>query len=222
MVSPSICVARKGLLLGGLLLSMAAQATIDLRPKVAEVQHADVPVQIINNGDTPEFVTIKLYRLDNPGVAPEEELLTPLGLVQAPQLYVAPFSLSLGPHQQKTVHLKVLQQPAREQVYRLGVMPEKQATISGNEGNVMLLTLGYMGLVRHLPEKQVVSWQHHCEGGQLRLEATGTVRVPFVEILLDGQSYNNFNLYPGSPRQLQAVTLSGKADDKDFTLRCEA
>ncbi|AHG20599.2 hypothetical protein Z042_13920 [Chania multitudinisentens RB-25] len=200
----------------------AALAQIDIKPKVAEIQEEQAVVWVSNTGDTPEFVNITLYQVTNPGVPPEEEQMIPIGLIKEPFLYATPFKLSLGPRQENQVQLNVLKQPDKEKVYRLAVIPQQKASISGTNNNVMLVSLGFNGLVRQLPANQTATWQSRCGEQGLQLEATGTVRVEFSDLQQDGQAIDNFNVYPDTPRLISAQTLSGKAQNKPFTLRCEA
>ncbi|MFC0226562.1 hypothetical protein [Serratia aquatilis] len=223
MVSHLMCVAHKVTVLLLLILpSYAAQAVIDISPKVLEISKDRAEVYITNTGDKPEFVDITLFELSNPGVAPDEEQRIPLGLVREPYLYASPFKLSLGPRQEKTIHLKALKTPEKEKVYRLAVIPQQQARINGTQNNLMLVNLGYLGLVRQLPEKKVVSWQHHCETQGITLTSTGTVRVVFSELQQDSQTAEDFNVYPGTPRRVVAQRLSGKANNTPFSLQCGA
>lgn len=217
------CAARKAV---GILLCClpggAVQAQIDIIPKVVEMKDSRATVRVSNTGDKPEFVEIALFELANPGVPAEEEQRIPLGLVKAPSLYAAPFKLSLGPRQEKLVQLKALTQPDKEKVYRLAVIPQQKASISGTHGAVVVVSLGYMGLVRQLPVDLKVSWHHNCQAAGIRLEATGTVRVEFSNLTLDGKTVDSFNVYPGTPRHLTGKTLRGMAQGTPFTLQCGA
>ena len=199
----------------------AAQALIDINPKVVEMKDEQSVVRVINTGNTPEFVEIKLSLVGNPGVPPEEEQRTPLGLIKEPTLYAAPFKLSLGPRQEKIVQLHALRQPQTEQVFRLSVIPQQQVNLSGFHNNVILVSLGYNGLVRQLPAKHSATWGHRCQESQVRLEATGSVRVEFTELLQDSQSVEDFNVYPGTPRVIQAKRLSGKVESSAFDVKCD-
>ncbi|PAA97408.1 hypothetical protein FD644_05220 [Serratia fonticola] len=224
MANPLICAARKAVaaaVLGTFPWGMA-QALIDIRPKIVEIKGEEAVVNVINTGDKSEFVEVGLFELVNPGVPPEQEQRIPLGIIKTPYLYAAPFKLSLGPRQEKRVHLKPLQQPEQEKVYRLSVIPQQKLNISGTRGNVMVVNLGYMGLVRQLPMNPIATWQHRCEAQGLQLAATGTVRVEFSELTLDGKAVDSFNVYPGTPRHMAGKTLRGKAQDKTFTLQCGA
>lgn len=222
MTSRLKCTAPKALLGIGLLTLPwgTPQALIDISPKVLEVTDGRAIVNVINTGDTPEFINITLYQVTNPGVPSAEEQTIPLGWVKAPSLYATPFKLSLGPRQQKQVQLKVLKETDKEKVYRLAVIPQQKANISGTKDNVMLVGLGYMGLVRQLPQIQMTAWRHSCGAKGITLEATGTVRTAFTELKQDGKDLGDFNLYPGVPRTLEAKTLSGKVESKPFNMRC--
>lgn len=222
MANRLMCAVRKATL--GLLLCAlpwgAAQALIDISPKVVVMQDEQTVVRVTNTGDTPQFVNIQLSQITNPGVAPEDEQTIPSGLIKEPYLYATPFKLSLGPRQEKQVQLKTLKKPEKEKVYRLSVIPQQKANISGTQDNVMLVNLGFNGLVRQLPVKQVATWQHRCEATGIQLEATGTVRVEFSELKQNGSSVDDLNVYPGTPRRIMAQSLSGKAEDKPFSLQC--
>lgn len=224
MANPLICVASKAaaLLVLCALPYGVAQALIDIRPKILEMEGQQAAVGVINTGDKSEFVEITLFELTNPGMPPEQEQRIPLGIIKTPHLYAAPFKLSLGPRQEKQVHLRALITPEKEKVYRLAVIPQQKLSVSGNRTNVMVANLGFMGLVRQLPANRVASWQHGCDADGLRLEATGTVRVEFRELKQDGKPMDDFNVYPGTPRHFAGKTLRGKAQDKTFTLQCGA
>ncbi|AHG19480.2 hypothetical protein Z042_07515 [Chania multitudinisentens RB-25] len=198
----------------------AAKALIDISPKIMAMDSEHTTVQVSNTGDTPEFVEITLFQVANPGVPPEEEQLIPLGIVKDPYLYATPFKLSLGPRQQKPVQLKALNIPEQEKVYRLAVIPQQNARIQGTQDNVMLVNLGFKGLIRQLPATQTATWQHRCTTEGLQLEATGTVRVEFSELKQNGQIADDFNVYPGTPRQIAAQQLMGQAEGKSFNLQC--
>ncbi|CAI2160903.1 putative fimbrial protein TcfA [Serratia fonticola] len=224
MANRLMCVARRiatGMLLCGLPWG-AALAFIDIFPKITEMKADQTEVRVTNTGDKPEYVDITLFEVTNPGVPPEEEQRIPLGIIKEPYLYAAPFKLSLGPHQDKPVRLKALKRPEREKVYRLGVIPQQKASVNGTNGNVMLINLGYMGLIRQLPLNQVATWRHNCNAQGVQLEATGTVRVAFSELKQDGKDLDDMNVYPGTPRQIASKALHGKAQDKPFTLQCGA
>ena len=71
-----------------------AVATIDVLPKLIEVQGITrTAVTVINRSDHPEFVSVALSRLLNPGVPWGEERLEPVGQARTPQLYAHPLRL---------------------------------------------------------------------------------------------------------------------------------
>ncbi|WP_152562919.1 MULTISPECIES: molecular chaperone [unclassified Serratia (in: enterobacteria)] len=223
MVSHLTCVARKAAKV--LLCAFpwgAAQALIDVSPKVVEMKDKQTVVRIINNGATPEFVNITLYQVTNPGVPPKEEQMIPVGLITEPYLYATPFKLSLGPRQEKQVQLTAMKIPEKEKVYRLAVIPQHQTGISDTHDNVMLVSLGFKGLIRQLPSKIIATWQHRCEATRIQLEATGTVRVEFSELKVNGSTVDDVNVYPGTPYWIEALSLSGKVEGKPFQLLCHS
>jgi hypothetical protein len=222
MVSRLTCAVRKAGLLLCTLPWGIAQALIDISPKILAMDGEQAVVQLSNTGDTPEFVEITLYQVINPGVPPEEEQLIPLGIVRDPYLYATPFKLSLGPQQKKPIQLKALKTPEQEKVYRLAVIPQQSARIQGTQDNVMLVNLGFKGLIRQLPITRTATWQHRCTPGGLQLEATGTVRVEFSDLKQNSQAMDDFNVYPGTPRQIAAQTLNGQVEGKPFNLKCSS
>ncbi|WP_431225874.1 hypothetical protein ACQ86O_27735 (plasmid) [Serratia sp. L9] len=222
MANRLTCAARKvaiGILLCGLPWGMVL-ALIDISPKIIEMKDAQTDVRVLNIGDKQEYVEITLFEVANPGVPPQEEQRIPLGIIKDPYLYAAPFKLSLGPGQDKPVKITALKRPEREKVYRLGVIPQQKASVSGTGGNVMLINLGYMGLIRQLPMNQVATWRYNCNAQGMQLEATGTIRVQFSELKQDGKDVDDINIYPGTPRQIAGKALHGKAQDQPFTLQC--
>lgn len=210
IIAPLLCVLPLGV----------AQALIDITPKILEMANEKAEVLVTNTGDTPEFVNVTLYQVTNPGVPATDEQLIPLGIVKDPHLYAAPFKLSLGPRQEKKVQLQTLTRPAKEKVYRLAVIPEQKVNVSGSQSGVIVVGLGFNGLVRQLPSRQVVTWQHQCGAEGVTLAATGTVRVEFRELMINGKGADDFNVYPDTPRQLAARSVSGKAEGKPFHLQC--
>ncbi|MFC0226915.1 hypothetical protein [Serratia aquatilis] len=198
-----------------------AQALIDISPKILEMRDEKAEVRVSNTGDTPEFVTVTLYLVTNPGVPAEDEQLIPLGIVKDPHLYAAPFKLSLAPRQEKKVQLQTLTRPVKEKVYRLAVIPEQKVNVSGSQSGVIVVGLGFNGLVRQLPSRQAVTWQHQCGVGEITLVATGTVRVEFRELMINGKGADDFNVYPDAPRQLAARRVSGEVEGKPFNLQCD-
>ncbi|WP_049610341.1 hypothetical protein [Yersinia pekkanenii] len=203
------------------LLPLGTLAAIDIQPHVLEIQQESTVVTVINHGSEPQYVTVQLYRLNNPGELPELESLTPVGEQPQPTLFAAPAKLTLGPKQSGKIFLKALSTPDKEQVYRLAVTPVHNRNVNGN-GAVLGVQLSYMGLVRHLPDALQPQWSHRCINGAVELHNTGNIRLQWHQLAAQGQIINDFNLYPDQHRQLAARHINGMVEDKTFNLRCSA
>ncbi|ASE98659.1 hypothetical protein CEQ23_35665 [Burkholderia cepacia] len=186
-------------------ISGSAFAAIDVMPKEIEVDKGTTSVQIVNNGDRPEYVTISLARLLNPGVPLKEEELEQVGTAVKPSLYAYPFKLTLAPRQTKTIKLKPTQPVETETVYRLDVKPvirvlaEERQKASGS----IVVSLGFSALVRQLPANEREELSVTCDAYGARLTATGNVRYAVKDAKVDGHAVEKFNVYPGVPRPLQ-------------------
>ncbi|HDL6627112.1 TPA: hypothetical protein PXJ32_003856 [Yersinia enterocolitica] len=202
-------------------LPLAALAVIDIQPHVQEVQQESAVVTVTNHGAEAEYVTVQLYKLNNPGEPPEQELLTPVGEQLQPALFAAPAKMTLGPKQSGKILLKVLSTPDKEQVYRLAVIPVNSRKVTGN-GVVLGVQLSYMGLIRHLPASQQYQWSHRCINGAVELHNTGNTRLQWYQLEARGHVIDDFNLYPGKQRQLAVSEVKGMVEDKIFHLRCPA
>ncbi|MEK6355261.1 MAG: hypothetical protein V4796_19200 [Burkholderia cenocepacia] len=182
-------------------VSAPSFAAIDLMPKEVAVDAKVTTVQVVNNGDRPEYVSISLSRLLNPGVPLENERLEPVGESTQPSIYAYPFRMALSPGQTKTITLKPVREVETETVYRLDVKPvvkmlaaEKQAATANIVAN-----LGFSGLVRQLPGKERRTLSVTCEADGARVTATGTVRYPVTGAEAHGHKLDDFNVYPGVP-----------------------
>ncbi|MFJ2362202.1 hypothetical protein ACIPIN_00525 [Pseudomonas sp. NPDC087697] len=187
-----------------------AFALIDISPKEIVVQDKPTSVQIINKGERPEYVSITLSRLLNPGVEVGSERLEPITLARKPILYAYPFRITLAPGQSKTITLKPLEKVEREQVYRLDVTPVislKETEHRASSGNV-LINLSFSGLVRQLPGDEKSRLSVTCEGSGALLTASGNVRYPVKGVKVDGSSVDPFNVYPGEPKLLKGKSIS--------------
>lgn len=192
-----------------------ARAAIDLLPKLAVVQgSAPGVVTITNRSDHPEFVTVSLSRLLNPGVAWRDERLEPVGLSRSPSLYAWPLRLSLAQGQSKNITLQPLQQVLQESVWRLEVSP---VTALSGQGSPALaggvaVNLRFSALVRQLPQKQTESLNSACSVGNVTFTATGTLRYPVHGLTLNGAPVDDFNVYPGTPITLvgQRAAINGR------------
>lgn len=220
MINRLIFGARKTLVILFSSAPLVVGASIDINPKILEVKDKVSIVHVINSGDTPEFVEITLSLIENPGVPPEHERRTQMGIVKSPELYAAPFKLTLAPRQSKVVKLYTIISPKVEKAYRLSVIPQHKISIKDTLTNIVFVSLGYDALVRHLPSKQIEAWRFKCSGPEINLEATGTVRISFVDVLQDGLRVDDFNVYPDSPRVFKAKKLTGKINGTEFIAQC--
>lgn len=193
---------KKVIFLLGTLSCSQAMATIDVLPKLIEVQGKTLTtVTVINRSDHPEFVSVALSRLLNPGVPWGEERLEPVGQAHTPQLYAYPFRLSLAKGQSKTITLQPLSAVQQETVWRLNIT--SVAALSGSTqetlGGGVAVNLSFSTLVRQLPEKQTRAIEHLCGANRITLTATGTTRFPVKGMTVDGVPLETFNVYPGTP-----------------------
>lgn len=208
---------KKSLALLLLPVSYSAWSVIDMMPKIVEVEPGvSTTVTIVNKSDHMEFVSITLSRLLNPGVPYEQEQMEAVGMSRNPTLYAYPFRLSLSPGQSKKITLKPLAEVSQELVYRLEVKPitalqkgEQGEQISGG----VAVNLSFSALVRQLPKSQTSELSTACNPGGVTLSASGTVRYTIKGLTTDGTAFDDFNLYPGTPKQVtgQHITLDGKA-----------
>ena len=189
-----------------LLCSAPASALIDVYPKEIEVRDEAVQVTVSNQGDRPEYVSVSLSRLLNPGVPLRDEKLEPIGQTTAPTLYAAPFQMSLSPGQSKRIALKPLDGVKVEQVYRLVVKPEVGKMETGRQqmAGMVVVNIAYSALVRQVPEDRESAIQVECVAEGARITATGTVRHRIERAQVDGREIDAFNVYPGTPRLRRA------------------
>ncbi|MEY4921591.1 MAG: hypothetical protein RLY17_308 [Pseudomonadota bacterium] len=200
-------------------LSLNTFGAIDIQPHVQEIQQSSAVVTVTNHGSDPEYISVQLYQLNNPGEPPEQESLTSVGEQSKPALFAAPAKLTLGPKQSGKIFLKALSTPDKEQVYRLAVAPVNSRNISGN-GAILGVQLSYMGLVRHLPASQQYQWRHRCIAGKVELQNTGNTRLQWYQLKTQGKLIDDFNLYPDQHRQLAVNHIQGMVEGKAFNLRC--
>lgn len=185
----------------GLALASPASALINVTPSVTDVWDKPVSLDISNDGDRPEFVSITLSRLFNPGVEFADERMESIVQVTQPKLYATPFKLMLAPGQSKKITIKPLLPVAEEQVYRIDIKPvvnlidPKLSSLAGN----VVVNLAYSSLVRHLPEKETSTLTVKCEADGARFFASGTTRVHVKDVTVDGKPSESFNVYPGVP-----------------------
>lgn len=202
-------------ILCGLALASPASALINVTPSVTEVWDKPVTLDIFNDGDRPEFVSISLSRLLNPGVEFADERMEAIVQVTQPKLYATPFKLMLAPGQSKKITIKPLLPVAEEQVYRIDIKPvvnlidPKQSSVAGN----VVVNLAYSSLVRHLPEKETSTLTVKCEAEGARFFASGTTRFHVKDVTVDGKPYEPFNVYPGTTLHVKGgkIEVPGQA-----------
>lgn len=187
-----------------MLIPAVAHAGISIYPREVIVQDEAESITVHNLGTEPEYVSIKLSRLLNPGVSLEDEQLQAIGETEHPSLYATPFRMTLAPGQRKHITLKPLRTVSTEQIYRLDVRPEVTAMTSGRAGRVgtVVIKIAHGGLVRHLPQKTSAAIQVFCLANGARISATGNVRHRVEGAEVDGTVQEPFNVYPDTPRLL--------------------
>ncbi|MBR8656102.1 hypothetical protein KDH83_22585 [Achromobacter sp. Marseille-Q0513] len=198
-----------------LLCSAPASALIDVYPKEIEVRDEAVLVTVSNQGDRPEYVSVALSRLLNPGAPLRDEKLEPIGQTTVPTLYATPFQLTLSPGQSKRIALKPLDSVPVEQVYRLVVKPEVGKMETGRQqgAGMVVVNIAYSALVRQVPDNRESAIKVECVAEGARVVATGSVRHRVEGARVDGREIQPFNVYPGTPRLLRGarVTLPGQS-----------
>lgn len=86
-----------------------------------------------NRGDSPLYLDVEQQLLLNPGSKPE--VLTPVGETEQPSLLVTPNRLILAPGQKYRMNLRILNQPARTQVWRITFRPRERVTLDPGEAD---------------------------------------------------------------------------------------
>ncbi|ACQ67312.1 fimbria/pilus periplasmic chaperone [Candidatus Williamhamiltonella defendens] len=185
-------------------------------------------VKVFNKGDASLYLEAKLYRVENPGHTPESQTL--IGEIPHPQMMFNPARMSLGPKQERDIHLIPLKSPEQETLYRLYITPVTQTRITGtrDEKKEMALTVGiaYGVLIHYLPEKslQKRGWEYQClKGKGIQLTTTGTVQSPFRHLKSHHKEHisETQNVYPGTPVTLPRIKkLTGKVFNEDVQIDC--
>lgn len=185
----------------GFVLTSPASALISVSPSVINMRDKPVTFDISNQSDRPEFVSISLARLFNPGVEFEDERLESIVQVTHPKIYATPFKLMLAPGQSKKITVKPLAPVDVEQVYRLDIKPvvslvdPKLSSVAGN----VVVNLAYSSLVRYLPRNETSTLMVKCEAQGARFFASGNTRFEVKDVTIEGKSIDSFNVYPGVP-----------------------
>lgn len=193
----------------GFVLASPASALINVSPSVIDVSDKPVTFNISNQGNRPEFVSISLARLLNPGVEFADELLESILQVTQPKLYATPFKLMLAPGQSKKITVKPLVPVDEEQIYRLDVKPvvslvdPKLTSVAGN----VVVNLAYSSLVRYLPNKVTSTLTVKCEADGARFYASGTTRFVVKGVTVEGKPIDSFNVYPGVPLMIKGKNI---------------
>jgi len=106
-----------------------------------------------NTGNTPLFLTMEQQLVANPGATPEQRV--PIGETRHPALLVQPGRLVLAPGQKYRMTLKVLDVPARPQVWRLTFRPRERVEVNGEGGgsvtSPLFVNVGYGVVVYQMP-----------------------------------------------------------------------
>lgn len=191
-------------------ITSTAHASIGIVPREAIVQDEAIKVTVSNDGIEPEYVSVRLSRLLNPGVPLQEEQLQPINEIEQPTIYATPFRLYLAPGQSKVITIKSLSTVSTEQIYRLDVRPEVGKVTTGRSGMVGMIAvkIAHSGLVRQLPKQQKESIQVLCVAEGARIVADGNVRYPVKEANVDGEEKGPFNVYPGTPKLLTGKRIA--------------
>lgn len=84
-----------------------------------------------NRGDSPLYLDVEQKLLLNPGATPE--VLVPIAQTEQPTLLVTPNRLILAPGQKYRMTLRVLQTPARTQVWRITFRPRERVILQPGE-----------------------------------------------------------------------------------------
>ncbi|MEB7861191.1 hypothetical protein NGK12_11525 [Raoultella ornithinolytica] len=216
--------------LAGLLLTAAlparAEGELMVMPATTRLfHHYDQKVTVKNMGDAPLYLSVKLQKLMNPGIRPENKV--DLGDLERPGMLASPDKLTLGPSQTREIVLTSLAEPEREDVYRLYIIPVRSLkVVDAPKDKItapMSVSIGYGVLVRHLPPpgKQRSGWTHRCEQGGMTLESTGNVREELTDVLWPGgKTVRALSLYPGTPLHFDATRMTLSAEGKPQTLEC--
>lgn len=184
-------------------------------------------VQVSNLGDKPLYLKVDLVHIDNPGESQEHK--TAIGNIALPEMMASPGKLTLGPGQRRDISLVALKAPAKENVYRLYIVPVSSIKVLGSEDQNRItapLTFGvaYGVVVHHLPPTgaQTQGWTHQCTAGGLQLMVTGNINSRFhdLEAIPAGSMSREEKVFPGTPRVFPVKSVKGNADGQPFNVRC--
>ncbi len=106
-----------------------------------------------NRGDSPLYLDVEQQLLRNPGSTPE--VLVPVSETEQPGLLVTPNRLILAPGQQYLMSVRVLNTPARTQVWRITFRPRKRVILDGGEADgsaPLIINMAYGVLIYQIAE----------------------------------------------------------------------
>lgn len=107
-----------------------------------------------NRGNSPLYLDVKQQLLLNPGSMPE--VLVPVGETEQPGLLVTPDRLILAPGQKYRMNLRILNTPARTQVWRITFRPRERVMLdtSAADGNAapLIINMAYGVLIYQIAE----------------------------------------------------------------------
>lgn len=182
-------------------------------------------ITVKNTGDSPLYIDLSLYKVENPGNNPEKKhLVTEL---KAPKIIASPTKVSLGAGQSRKIKLVTLAPVSQEEVYRLYVIPVSSITTKDNGlsdkiSTPTVLSIGYGVLIRILPEKNLHSEiEYTCSTEGITLKNTGNIRAELDNVILDDKlRKNKMSIYPLSPITLNYKKMTAKYKDKDYSINC--
>ena len=107
-----------------------------------------------NRGDSPLYLDVEQQLLLNPGSMPE--VLVPVGETEQPDLLVTPNRLILAPGQKYRMNLRILNSPARTQVWRITFRPRERVILSPDEAHgsaaPLVINMAYGVLIYQIAE----------------------------------------------------------------------
>ncbi|MDR0240944.1 MAG: pilus assembly protein [Burkholderia sp.] len=203
-----------------------AEGELMVMPASTKVFNAhEQTVTVKNVGDAPLYLNINVQKVTNPGVMPEKKVA--LGDVEHPGMLASPDRLTLGPSQTRSIVLKSLAEPEREELYRMYILPARSLKVDNAPDDKitapMSVAIGYGVLVRHMPApaKQKSAWTHRCEGDGITLENTGNVRQVFKNVVYDTVKVpQTVAVFPGTPQYFATKRMSMNVDDSPATVTC--
>ncbi|MGS1007219.1 hypothetical protein [Achromobacter anxifer] len=107
-----------------------------------------------NRGDSPLYLDVEQQLLLNPGSMPE--VLVPVGETEQPGLLVTPNRLIVAPGQKYRMNLRILNPPARTQVWRITFRPRERVILdpgaADNSAAPLIINMAYGVLIYQIAE----------------------------------------------------------------------